>query len=498
MALDTNACERARQARDPRFDGRFYIGVVTTGVYCRPICPVRMPKAENVRFYPSAAAAAAAGFRPCLRCRPESSPGAPVARGTGATVARALRLIDEGALDRDGVDALAARLGVGARHLGRLFVRHLGASPIQVAQTRRLHLAVKLLDETDLAVTEIAYAAGFGSVRRFNEVVRATYRRPPGSLRRRRNREAATGLRLELAYRPPLDWSHLLAFLELRAVPGLEEVAGGRYRRTIALGGRHGWIEVGHVEETNKLELVVHFPDVSALAGIVARVRAAFDLDADPLTIERDLAADPLLAGRLAAAPGLRVPGAWDGFELAVRAVLGQAISVVAARTLTARLVARFGPEVGERGCARIFPSAETLAARRPRRARHPGPARGGDSRPGLRGRRRQARLREPARARRAGRRPRVAARARPLDGPVHRDARGPPARRFSVWRSRPAPRRRRLSRRAGGDAVRAEAGRPRRPLAPLARLRGHAPLVGLRRAARLSQGRRAYIPYST
>ncbi len=336
---------------------------MTTGVYCRPICPVRMPKAENVRFYPSAAAAAAAGFRPCLRCRPESSPGAPVARGTGATVARALRLIDEGALDRDGVDALAARLGVGARHLGRLFVRHLGASPIQVAQTRRLHLAVKLLDETDLAVTEIAYAAGFGSVRRFNEVVRATYRRPPGSLRRRRNREAATGLRLELAYRPPLDWSHLLAFLELRAVPGLEEVAGGRYRRTIALGGRHGWIEVGHMEETYKLELLVHFPDVSALAGIVARVRAAFDLDADPLTIERDLAADPLLAGRLAAAPGLRVPGAWDGFELAVRAVLGQAISVVAARTLTARLVERFGPEVGERGCARIFPSAETLAA---------------------------------------------------------------------------------------------------------------------------------------
>ena len=227
MALDIQACERARMARDPRFDGRFYIGVVTTGVYCRPICPVRQPKAENVRYYPSAAAAAAAGFRPCLRCRPESSPGAPVARGTGATVARALRLIDEGALDRDGVDPLAARLGVGARHLGRLFLRHLGASPIQVAQTRRLHLAVKLLDETDLAMTEIAYAAGFGSVRRFNEVVRATYQRPPGSLRRRRAREPATGLRLELAYRPPLDWPHLLAFLALRAASPLASLPRG-------------------------------------------------------------------------------------------------------------------------------------------------------------------------------------------------------------------------------------------------------------------------------
>ena len=367
-AMDAAACERARQARDARFDGRFYIGVLTTGVYCRPICPVRQPRRENVRFFRSAAAAAEAGFRPCLRCRPESSPGTPLALGTGATLRRALRLIDEGALDRGSVEGLAARLGIGARHLVRLFDRHLGTSPNRVAQTRRLHLAVKLLHETDLPMTQIAHAAGFGSLRRFNEAIRGAYRRPPRSLRHRRTPGTDRSLRLQLAYRPPLDWRRLHAFLALRAVPGIEEVDQDGYRRTIALGGRHGVIEVRPLANTHKLELTVDVPDLGALATLVARARSAFDLDADPLAIERDLGTDPLLGRLVVASPGLRVPGVWDGFELAVRAVLGQLVSVLAARTLAARLVARFGAPLGKRsrgGLTHAFPSPQVLACAR-------------------------------------------------------------------------------------------------------------------------------------
>src|SRR5688572_3559567 len=243
--LDAEACERARQARDARFDGRFFIGVVTTGVYCRPICPVRPPKRENVRFYPNAAAAAAAGFRPCLRCRPESSPRAPAWRGTETTVARALRLIDEGLLDRESVDGLSERLGVGARHLGRLFQRHLGASPVQVAQTRRLHLAKKLLDETELSMTAIAHASGYASLRRFNEAMRATYDRSPSVLRKhRRAGRAPATLHLRLSYRPPLDFDALLEFYAKRAIPGVETVDARCYRRTIAFAETRGSIAV--------------------------------------------------------------------------------------------------------------------------------------------------------------------------------------------------------------------------------------------------------------
>jgi AraC family transcriptional regulator of adaptative response / DNA-3-methyladenine glycosylase II len=389
LVLDTAAYERARLARDPRFDGRFYIGVLSTGVYCRPICPVQPPLAKNVRFFASAAAAAEAGFRPCLRCRPESSPGTPLSRGTAATVHRALRLIDEGALDGGaGVDSLAARLGVGARQLGRLCTQHLGASPVQLAQTRRLHLALKLLRESRLPISAVAEAAGYGSVRRFNEAIDAAYRRPPRSLRRGRKLatrapapETAPGVRLELAYRPPLDWRTVCAFHAFRALPGVEVQQGERYLRSFALNGQHGVLAVEPVPGRHKLALSVHCAELSALPSIVARVRRMFDLDADPLSIERDLRSDRVLAPRLRAAPGLRVPGAWDGFELAVRAVLGQAISVTAARTLATRLVQRHGlPLAATRsspgasadadttlgaGPSLIFPDAERLSSAR-------------------------------------------------------------------------------------------------------------------------------------
>ncbi len=372
--LDPEVCERARQTRDPRFDGRFFIGVRTTGVYCRPVCRVRPPRAENVRFFPSAAAASEAGFRPCLRCRPESAPGTSAWRGTAATVSRALRLIQGGALDESSVDALAGRLGIGARHQGRLFLSHVGATPGQVAQTRRLQLAKKLLDETDLPIGEVALAAGFGSIRRFNEVLRATYGRPPQALRKgRREAPPAGELRLRLAYRPPLDWEALRDFLALRAVPGVERVRGDSFERTIAVDGRAGWIAVRPVADGRHLELALRFPDVApALVRITARVRRLFDLDADPLTLAADLARDPALAPSVRAHPGLRVPGAFDGFELAVRAILGQGVSVKGARTLAGRLVAEHGQKLAGEGAGagdaadwRVFPAPEALAGAR-------------------------------------------------------------------------------------------------------------------------------------
>ena len=365
--LDPAACERARQTRDPRFDGRFFIAVRTTGIYCRPVCPVRPPKSENVRFFPSAAAASEAGYRPCLRCRPESAPGTSAWSGTAATVARALRLIQGGALDEGSVEGLAERLGIGARHLGRLFLAHVGATPGQVAQTRRLQLAKKLLDETDLPIGEIALAAGFGSVRRFNEVLLATYGRPPQALRKDRPEAPAGGeLRLRLSFRTPFDWGALRDWLALRAMPGVERVAGDTFERTIALDGRAGWLAVRPLADGRHLELAVRFPEVApALVRITARVRRLFDLDADSHTIERDLARDPALAPSVRARPGLRVPGAFDGFELAVRAILGQGVSVAGARTFAGRLVARYGGTLEgapDAELARTFPGPEALA----------------------------------------------------------------------------------------------------------------------------------------
>lgn len=362
MLLDRETCRKARLARDPRFDGRFFIGVRTTRIFCRPICPARSPREENVEYYPSAAAASAAGLRPCLRCRPECAPGTPAWNGSSTTVARALREISEGALDDAGVRSLADRLGVGDRHLRRLFVEHLGAPPVAVAQTHRLLSAKRLLNDTDLPVTAIALASGFGSVRRFNDAFRKTWNRSPRELRKTRRPSSAAGLRFRLHYRPPFDWNASLAFLASRAIPGVECVSDGVYRRSIALSGVPGSIEVAHRD--SEVILDVHHPDPGNLLAIVSRVRRLFDLDADPLAIAACLEADPLLRPLVRARRGLRVPGAWDAFELGIRAILGQQVSVAGASTLAGRLAARFGrPFDGEpMGVTHLFPSAGDLA----------------------------------------------------------------------------------------------------------------------------------------
>jgi len=347
MELDPAACYRALRARDPRFDGRFVTAVRSTGVFCRPICPAPPPKPENCLFLPCAAAAAAAGYRPCLRCRPESAPGTPAWLGSSATVQRALRLIDEGALDRGPVASLAARLGVGERQLRRLFLRHLGASPLAVAKARRVLFAKRLLDETELPVTRVAFAAGFGSVRRFNDALLRSYGRPPGALRRLR-RQPTTPARggeiaLRLPFRPPYDWDGVLSYLAARATPGVEEVVGGVWRRTLRAGAAEGVVSVERVGAEPQLLARFQLSEPAPLAALAARLRRLFDLCADPHEIRAHLRRDPRLRACVDARPGLRVPGAWEGFELAVRVILGQQVSVGAATTLMGRLALRWG-----------------------------------------------------------------------------------------------------------------------------------------------------------
>src|ERR1700732_1395413 len=293
------ALDRARISRDPRFDGKFFIAVTSTGIYCRPICPSRHAKRTHVRFFFSPAAAEAAGCRPCLRCRPEAAPGTPAWLGTAAVVRRALRLINAGALDEDSVSALAARLGIGPRHLVRLFARHVGASPIAVAQTRRLHFAACLLEQTNLPVTQIAMAAGFGSSRRFNHAFRSTYRRTPRELRRERRRAAAADssaeVVLRLAYRPPYDWLHLRDFLARRAVAGVERVDARGYARTVACEGGHAVVCVSALRGQHALELRVAGAPPAALLQLSSVARRVFDLAADPARIGAELAADELM-----------------------------------------------------------------------------------------------------------------------------------------------------------------------------------------------------------
>jgi AraC family transcriptional regulator, regulatory protein of adaptative response / DNA-3-methyladenine glycosylase II len=367
--LDPEALNRARISRDPRFDGKFYIAVTSTGIYCRPICPSRYAKRSNVRFFGSPAAAEAAGFRPCLRCRPEAAPGTPAWLGTEAVVRRALRLINDGALDEDSVETLAGRLGIGARHLVRLFARHVGASPIAVAQTRRLHFAVCLLTETRLAVTQIAMAAGFGSCRRFNDAFRRTYGRAPRELRNAGRRDGlASGAEevvLRLAYRPPYDWDHMRDFLATRAIPGVERVDGRGYARTVACEGGHALVCVRALPGEDALELRVRGAPPASLLQLASVARRVFDLAADPARIGVELAADPLMGPLVRERPGLRIPGAWDAFECAVRAVLGQQVSVAAGCTLARRLVERAGVAVGGAtdGLTHLFPGAANLAS---------------------------------------------------------------------------------------------------------------------------------------
>ena len=357
-----DACYRAIQSRDPRFDGRFFTGVKSTGIYCRPICPARTPKFENCNFYLSAAAAQEAGFRPCLRCRPEVSPDFAFWRGTSNTVSRGLALIAGGDIDAGtSVEQLAGRLGVGERQLRRLFQQHLGASPISIIQTRRLLFAKQLIHETQLPMSEVALAAGYGSIRRFNDTFRKLYNRPPSSLRRASVVDPATAVTLQLSYRPPYDWNAMLDFFKARAIPGVELVENGKYYRTAHPGAL---IEVAHLPERNAIKVTIEVPQVSQLAALVGRVRRVFDVGADIALIDNHLATDPMLAPLVAKRPGLRSPGGWDGFELAVRAVLGQQVSVAAARTLAGRLVELAGTvQAVPHKLTRFFPTAGEVAA---------------------------------------------------------------------------------------------------------------------------------------
>jgi AraC family transcriptional regulator of adaptative response / DNA-3-methyladenine glycosylase II len=370
--LEPEVCYRALQTRDARFDGRFFTGVTSTGIYCRPICPARTPMRHNCRFFPSAAAAQHAGFRACLRCRPEIAPHSPAWRGTASTVSRAMARIAEGALDgpRASVEQLAASLGVGERQLRRLFDQHIGASPLAVAQTRRVLFAKQLLHETRLPMLSVAMASGFGSVRRFNDTFRALYKRPPSQLRRRSVTASATApLVLRLSYRPPFDWDTLLAFFIPRAIPSVEEVRDGIYRRIVRVDGHTydhvALIAVSHLPARNALQVEIACDHVPSLPLIASRLRRVFDLDADTEAIVAHLSRDRTLAPLVRRQPGLRTPGGWEAFEIAIRAILGQQISVAAARGLAAKLVALSTSPLALRDASltHAFPTPKQLAA---------------------------------------------------------------------------------------------------------------------------------------
>lgn len=370
---DHQVFERARLARDTRFDGRFFVGVKTTGIYCRPICPANPPRAENVSFFPTAAAAAEAGYRPCLRCRPETAPGTPAWAGTSTTVQRALRLIASGALDGGSVEQLSDRLGVSSRHLRRLFREHLGASPQAVAHTQRLHFAKRLIDDTCLPLAEIADAAGYGSVRRFNDAFRNSYGRAPRELRKAGANaqlpDPSAPLSVALTGRKPFDWQGILDYLAGRAIPGVECVQGDIYRRSLRSDGRTGVLEIRPGREEGRLKLTLDGVTTAALYPSVQRARDLLDLDAPVADIVESLGDDPLLSDRLKACPGIRVPGTWDGFELAVRTILGQQVSVAAASTMAGRIAATFGdPLNAAQGPesdrpSRLFPTPRQLVS---------------------------------------------------------------------------------------------------------------------------------------
>lgn len=365
MQLDADTCYRALRARDTRFDGRFFVAVSSTRIYCRPVCTVRAPRRANCRFFPSAAAAEAAGYRPCLRCRPELAPGTASVDAVRRLAQAVARLIEDGTLEDGRLDAIAGRLGVTDRHLRRVFHAEFGVAPVAFAQTQRLLLAKRLLTDTRLPVTEVAFASGFGSVRRLNALFRERYRLSPGGLRRDTASPARPeALRFALSFRPPYDWTRLCAFLGARSIAGVEAVAR-TYRRTVRIlaEGRehHGWIEAAPGKGGAALEVAVSASLARVLPPVLARVKDLLDLACHPDEIVRAL-------GDLAAArPGLRLPGAFDGFELAVRAILGQQVSVAAARTLAARFAARFGTPVATPypDLSTLFPQPEDVAGAR-------------------------------------------------------------------------------------------------------------------------------------
>ncbi|MDR3447817.1 MULTISPECIES: DNA-3-methyladenine glycosylase 2 [unclassified Dyella] len=362
--LDTHTCEQARLSRDARFDGLFFTAVTSTRIYCRPVCPAPPPKPQNVRYYGSAAAAEAAGFRPCLRCRPELSPGNDAWQRGDHVIARTLKLMDSGAFDECSVEAMAERVGLGSRQLRRLFVERLGAPPISVHTTRRLLFAKQLLTETTMPVTEVALASGFGSLRRFNAAFLQSNRMAPRDLRRHPTTATGDAITLRLGYRPPYDFEAILAFLRGRALPGVEHVDEHSYSRVFGTPEAPGWLRLSEWPgREHALRLELHCPQPAQMLGVVNKLRRMFDLDASPQSIGDVLKESAVLRPMLRKRPGLRLPGGWDGFEIAVRAILGQQVSVAAARTLATRIVQKFGtpvispvPEL-----QRLFPGPELL-----------------------------------------------------------------------------------------------------------------------------------------
>ncbi|TXI90313.1 MAG: DNA-3-methyladenine glycosylase 2 family protein [Burkholderiaceae bacterium] len=360
---------RAMVAKDPRFDGVFFAGIKTTGIYCRPICRVKTPRETSCVFFSSQAAAEAAGFRPCLRCRPELAPYA-----LQQNLAHAIwHKIAAGALNHQGLEAFAIQIGLSSRQIRRLMLQEFGLSPIEIAQTQRLLFAKKLLQETHLPMTEVAYAAGFGSLRRFNALFEQRYHLTPAAIRRESGNDEATSrerlLHLRLAYRPPLAWTELLHYLHGRALAGIEyvDLESSSYARTVRIADSEGWVQVKHIPERQQLALTVSSGLQTVLMPLIDRIRSQFDLEANPLVIAQHLQQDARLAKQIAKTPGLRVPGTFDVFELAIRAILGQQVSVAGATTVAARLVSRFGNQVqitADRPPALQyhFPSAAQLA----------------------------------------------------------------------------------------------------------------------------------------
>ncbi len=348
--IDEKIAYQALTSRDSRFDGVFFVGVTSTGIYCRPVCPVKAPQAKNCLFFSSAEAAEKAAFRPCLRCRPELAPGNAPVDSSHRIASLLVQRIEEGVLeDVDSLEKIAAQFALSLRQLRRIVQKELGVSPVELKQTRRLLLAKQLLTETTLPVTDVAYASGFASLRRFNDVFSTRYRMPPSRLRKQARTAdspviAGDTSSLLLSYRPPFDWVSLLAFLSRRALKGVERVDEVSYARTVCLGEHTGWIRV--VQATNALKVEFTHSLAPVLPALLRRLRDLFDLDAHPALIDAHLQKDPLLTQSLLKNPGLRVPGAFDHFEMAVRAILGQQITVKAATTLGGRFTAAFGTPV--------------------------------------------------------------------------------------------------------------------------------------------------------
>ena len=363
---DDDARYRALLANDPRFDGLFCVGISTTGIYCRPVCSARRARRSSCTFFSTAAAAEESGYRPCLRCRPELAPSTSPYEQRFARGAAVVAQIQAGSLNGEqGLDDLAARHDLSVRQLRRVVREATGVAPVQLAQTARLLLAKQLLTETRLPITQIAFASGFASLRRFNELFAASYRMPPSRFRQgARPDGGGAAVELLLAYRPPLPWTALLAFLAPRAIAGVEQVDGGRYRRTVVLGACSGWLEVEPAARGHQLVVRVASALTPVLQPLLARVRDLFDLHAQPDLVDGHLARSRLLAPLVARRAGLRVPGAFDGFELAWRAVLGQQVTVAGATTLAGRFAARFGEPVETPfpALTRLTPAAERVA----------------------------------------------------------------------------------------------------------------------------------------